>query len=233
MLALATVASAQHEAEAIGGLADALERLADIAILWRAAALPLARHLAEHGDAGSDAARVEYVAWASIFQAEFCAFREAVLDAHRALYASDQESPMPSATSSASLTDRQRRMYDYIVAFQTRHGYPPTRREIQANLRLSSTSMVVADLDALESAHLIQRDGGKSRGIRVRQAAAGAADGPRTPSDAADLVALITEAASDLDELAAQATRVSPEDMAAALSARAAGLRAGLGGYSD
>ena len=112
--------------------------------------------------------------------------------------------------------------YAAYQQFVATHGYAPTAREFGATLGIAH-SAAHHHLRQMEARKLITRDQGKSRGTALRTTLT-----PRQ-ARAADLVALIAEAASDLDELAAQATRVSPDDMAAALAARAAGLRAGLG----
>ena len=114
--------------------------------------------------------------------------------------------------------------YQAYRQFVAAHGYAPTTREFGATLGIVH-SAAHHHLRQMEARKLITRDQGKSRGTTLR----GDRPAPDTPR-AADLVALIAEAADDLDELAAQATTVSAQDMAAALAARAAGLRAGLGG---
>ena len=113
--------------------------------------------------------------------------------------------------------------YQAYRQFVAAHGYAPTTREFADALGIG-TSSAHRHLLNLEASKLIVRAGGKSRGTALR------APLVAPQSHAADLVALIAEAALDLDELAAQATTVSAQDMAAALAARAAGLRAGLGG---
>ena len=113
--------------------------------------------------------------------------------------------------------------FEVYRQFVEAHGYAPSTREFADALGIG-TSSAHRHLLNLEASKLIVRAGGKSRGTALR-APLVAHQGP-----AADLVALIAEAALDLDELAARVGRVSPEDMAAALAARAAGLRAGLGG---
>ena len=102
------------------------------------------------------------------------------------------------------------------------NGYAPSTREFADALGIG-TSSAHRHLLNLEASKLIVRAEGKSRGTALRTPLVA----PHSRSSA--LAALITEAALDLDELAAQATTVSAQDMAAALAARAAGLRAGLG----
>jgi len=71
------------------------------------------------------------------------------------------------------LTVRQRRVYDFIVAFSSRHGYPPTMREIAAHLGVNGNLGVIKHLAALEKKGCIVRSAGSSRGIRVISTAAG------------------------------------------------------------
>lgn len=113
--------------------------------------------------------------------------------------------------------------FEVYRQFVEAHGYAPSTREFADALGIG-TSSAHRHLLNLEASKLIVRAGGKSRGTALR------APLVAPQSHAADLVALIAEAALDLDELAAQAATVSAQDMAAALAARAAGLRAGLGG---
>ena len=65
------------------------------------------------------------------------------------------------------LTDKQQQIYDYIVAFQKDHGYPPSVREIGEAVGLKSPSTVHFHLKGLESAGLITKAEGKTRAITV------------------------------------------------------------------
>lgn len=65
-----------------------------------------------------------------------------------------------------SLTSRQKQVLDAIVAYERRHGYPPTVRELQDKLGLSSPRGVAFHLENLESKGWIRRDS-TPRGIRV------------------------------------------------------------------
>ncbi|MFP3854881.1 MAG: repressor LexA, partial [Anaerolineales bacterium] len=47
------------------------------------------------------------------------------------------------------LSDRQRRMLDFIVAFTEENGYPPSIREIGKAVNISSTSVVNYNLNRL------------------------------------------------------------------------------------
>lgn len=70
--------------------------------------------------------------------------------------------------SSDQLSVRQRDILGFIEEFTQEHGYPPSIREIQDGLRISSTSVVAYNLRALESKGLIDRDGRVSRGIKIK-----------------------------------------------------------------
>ena len=73
------------------------------------------------------------------------------------------------------LTGRQQEIWDFVVGYHDRHGYPPTVREIGAAVGLASPSTVHAHLANLERAGLLKRDPTKPRaleltGIRRREA---------------------------------------------------------------
>lgn len=63
----------------------------------------------------------------------------------------------------AKLTDRQQEVLDFIQTKIERDGYPPTIREIGAELGIRSTNGVNDHLKALERKGYINRDGAKSR----------------------------------------------------------------------
>jgi repressor LexA len=65
------------------------------------------------------------------------------------------------------LTDRQEAILAYIAEFVGANGYPPTIREIGQALDITSTSVVNYNLNKLEKAGLIFRNGQVSRGIRL------------------------------------------------------------------
>lgn len=69
------------------------------------------------------------------------------------------------------LSDRQRRILDFIARFHQRHGYPPTIREIGQETGIASTSVVDYNLRALERAGLIRRDPDVARGLELIDAA--------------------------------------------------------------
>lgn len=69
--------------------------------------------------------------------------------------------------SKKPLSDRQRRMLEFIGDFSDKSGYPPTIRDIGHELGISSTSVVSYNLKILEKEGYIKRDETVSRGLRV------------------------------------------------------------------
>lgn len=65
------------------------------------------------------------------------------------------------------LSDRQRKMLDFIRDYIQKNNLPPTIREIGQAVKISSTSVVNYNLNKLVEAGLIERDGKISRGIRL------------------------------------------------------------------
>lgn len=65
------------------------------------------------------------------------------------------------------LTDKEKRVYEYIADTINSDGYPPSVRDIQTALRIKSTSTVHAYLAKLEEKGYIRREKGKSRSMRV------------------------------------------------------------------
>ncbi len=65
------------------------------------------------------------------------------------------------------LTKRQQEILEFIRHFVDERGYPPTVREIQAGLGISSTSVVDYNLNVLEYLRLIRRNRNISRGIEL------------------------------------------------------------------
>jgi repressor LexA len=76
------------------------------------------------------------------------------------------------------LTDRQQQIWNYLVEYVDRHGYPPTVREIGEEVGLASPSTVHAHLANLERAGLLRRDPTKPRALELigRERAAEGAD---------------------------------------------------------
>jgi repressor LexA len=73
-----------------------------------------------------------------------------------------------SATAEARvLTARQQEIWNYLVEYVDRHGYPPTVREIGEHVGLASPSTVHAHLANLERAGLLRRDPTKPRALEL------------------------------------------------------------------
>ena len=82
------------------------------------------------------------------------------------------------------LTGRQQEIWDFLVEYVDRHGYPPTVREIGESVGLASPSTVHAHLANLERAGLLKRDPTKPRALELvgrEPASARSADLPRLP----------------------------------------------------
>jgi repressor LexA len=65
-----------------------------------------------------------------------------------------------------SLTDRQKRVLEFIRRSTTARGYPPTLREIGEELGIRSTNGVSDHLKALERKGYLERDDFRSRALR-------------------------------------------------------------------
>jgi repressor LexA len=89
------------------------------------------------------------------------------------------------------LTARQQEIWNYLVEYVDRHGYPPTVREIGEQVGLASPSTVHAHLANLERAGLLRRDPTKPRALeligRDRREAERASAAAETPADATRL----------------------------------------------
>jgi len=65
------------------------------------------------------------------------------------------------------LTARQQEIWNFLVEYVDRHGYPPTVREIGEKVGLASPSTVHAHLANLERAGLLRRDPTKPRALEL------------------------------------------------------------------
>ena len=83
------------------------------------------------------------------------------------------------------LTDRQQQIWNFLVEYVDRHGYPPTVREIGEEVGLASPSTVHAHLANLERAGMLRRDPTKPRALEVvgRAAASGSRSGRAAAPD--------------------------------------------------
>ena len=66
-----------------------------------------------------------------------------------------------------ALSDKQRKIIEFIGEFIRRHAYPPSVREVLKGGGISSTSVVAYNLNLLERQGYIARDKEISRGIRL------------------------------------------------------------------
>ena len=65
------------------------------------------------------------------------------------------------------LSKRQQEIYDFVVRYADKHGYPPTVREIGEEVGLASPSTVHAHLANLERAGFLRRDPTKPRALEI------------------------------------------------------------------
>jgi repressor LexA len=98
------------------------------------------------------------------------------------------------------LSKRQREIFDFVVAYADKHGYPPTVREIGEAVGLASPSTVHAHLANLERAGYLKRDPTKPRALEVvgreRAPAAAALGPPRIAAPEAPRLPLLGEIAA-------------------------------------
>jgi repressor LexA len=95
------------------------------------------------------------------------------------------EEPTPAREGGAVLTGRQQEIWEFVVDYADRTGYPPTVREIGEAVGLASPSTVHAHLANLERAGYLRRDPTKPRALELvghrRAAPAPAAAEPLVP----------------------------------------------------
>jgi repressor LexA len=84
----------------------------------------------------------------------------------RSAYSYGEHTFVPNAEA-RMLTDRQQQIWNYLVEYVDRHGYPPTVREIGERVGLASPSTVHAHLANLERAGLLRRDPTKPRALEL------------------------------------------------------------------
>jgi len=85
--------------------------------------------------------------------------------------------------TTAELTGRQREIWNFVVEYVDRHGYPPTVREIGEAVGLASPSTVHAHLANLERAGLLRRDPTKPRALELVGRAKAAAKSGETVAE--------------------------------------------------
>jgi repressor LexA len=67
------------------------------------------------------------------------------------------------------LTKRQKEVLDYLVSFETKHGYAPSFEEIGKGLKLTSLATVHKHITTLEKKGFIRRGYNQSRSIEIVQ----------------------------------------------------------------
>jgi repressor LexA len=77
------------------------------------------------------------------------------------------------ARKRVGLSDRHKRILEYLDEYQVQFGYPPSIREIGEKTGITSTSVVNYYLDQLEKTGYIERESHISRGIRLLKQAPG------------------------------------------------------------
>jgi repressor LexA len=66
-----------------------------------------------------------------------------------------------------NLTKRQKEIFEFIKRYSSKHGYPPTVRDIGKAIGLTSSSTVHAHLANLEKLGLLRRDPSKPRALEL------------------------------------------------------------------
>jgi repressor LexA len=96
------------------------------------------------------------------------------------------------------LSKRQREIFDFVVKYADKHGYPPTVREIGEAVGLASPSTVHAHLANLERAGYVKRDPTKPRALEVvgRERMPAIAGPTRVPAAAPPKLPLVGEIAA-------------------------------------
>lgn len=111
------------------------------------------------------------------------------------------------------LTVRQRAILEFIETQLRENGFPPSVREIGAEVGLNSPSSVHSQLATLQRHGYLQRDPSKTRAIRVRwDASSGAADVERRPVRHVPLVGDVAAGTDVLAEEHVEETLPLPAD---------------------
>lgn len=111
------------------------------------------------------------------------------------------------------LTERQRSILEFIENQMRERGFPPSVREIGAEVGLTSPSSVHAHLATLQKAGYLARDPAKPRAIKVRwDANTGATDVERRPVRHVPLVGQVAAGTNVLAEEHIEETMPVPAD---------------------
>jgi repressor LexA len=112
------------------------------------------------------------------------------------------------------LTQRQRQIWDFLIDYGDRHGYPPTVREIGEAVGLASPSTVHAHLANLERAGLLRRDPTKPRALELIGRERGGASRPTPETHVLPLVGQIAAGGPMLAEESIEGYLGVPEPLA-------------------
>jgi repressor LexA len=125
--------------------------------------------------------------------------------------APEKEGGMPKQATEPGLTDRQRRILEFIATTVEERGYPPSVREIGEAVGLHSPSSVHAQLATLAQRGLLARDPTRPRAIRLR----GAAERRSRPADLVEvpLVGRVAAGAPLLATESVEATLSLPREL--------------------
>ena len=85
-----------------------------------------------------------------------------------------------------NLSERQERILAFIRQYGDEHGFPPTIREIGKAVGITSTSVVKYNLERLEEKGKLERSDEISRGLRLKEDAAGGPAARPAPPCCAD-----------------------------------------------
>ncbi len=66
------------------------------------------------------------------------------------------------------LTEKRRKILDFIIVFQREHGYPPSVREIGRSVGLASSATVHDHIDRLAEGGFLVKDPTKPRALQIR-----------------------------------------------------------------
>ncbi|HEX9682560.1 MAG TPA: transcriptional repressor LexA [Acidimicrobiales bacterium] len=113
----------------------------------------------------------------------------------------------------SELTDRQRRILAVIESAMRERGYPPSVREIGAEVGLSSSSTVHSHLATLQRLGYLRRDPTKPRAIEVRFDPESGAAMERRPVRHVPLVGDIAAGTGVLAEESVEEVLPLPEDL--------------------
>jgi len=102
-------------------------------------------------------------------------------------------------SSRATLTERQREVFEFLREMIVSRGYGPTVREIGSHFKIGSPNGVMCHLKALEKKGLISREAGMSRAIQLTE--------PPQPQAALPLIGHVT-AGQPLQLLPEPTTRI-------------------------